>query len=76
MGVLLQPLRENALPTAEMLEGVDLLLFDIQDIGAYLYVYVHLEYCMVAAQNIRNRSWSLTGRIHLGLIVEAVLEDP
>jgi len=39
------------MPTPEMLAGVDVLLFDIQDIGARSYTYMStLNYCMVAAQ--------------------------
>lgn len=38
------------MPTEEMLEGIDILLFDIQDIGARSYTYIStLNYCMVAA---------------------------
>ena len=39
------------MPTEEMLMGIDLLLYDIQDIGARSYTYIStLHYCMVAAQ--------------------------
>lgn len=31
---------ETRVPTAEMLEGVDVLLYDIQDVGARVYTYV------------------------------------
>lgn len=38
-------------PTAEMLKNVDVLVFDVQDIGARSYTYMStLNYCMVAAQ--------------------------
>jgi uncharacterized protein YbbC (DUF1343 family) len=38
-------------PSAEMLEGVDTLLFDIQDIGVRYYTYPYtLAYCMEAAR--------------------------
>ncbi len=38
-------------PTAEMLQGVDVLLYDIQDIGARSYTFIStLNYCMAAAQ--------------------------
>ena len=37
-------------PTAEMLEGLDALVFDIQDIGARFYTYMTtMAYCMEAA---------------------------
>lgn len=39
------------MPTAEMLKDIDVLLFDIQDIGARSYTYMStLNYCMVAAR--------------------------
>lgn len=38
-------------PTAAMLSGIDVLLFDIQDIGARSYTYVStMNYCMLAAK--------------------------
>lgn len=42
---------QTRMPTEEMLEGIDVLLFDVQDIGARSYTYMStLNYCMVAAQ--------------------------
>lgn len=42
---------QTRMPTQEMLEGVDVLLFDVQDIGARSYTYMStLNYCLVAAQ--------------------------
>lgn len=42
---------ETRMPTQDMLKGVDLLIFDIQDIGARTYTYIStLNYAMVAAQ--------------------------
>lgn len=39
------------MPTEEMLKGIDVLLFDIQDIGARSYTYIStLNYCMIAAE--------------------------
>ncbi len=39
------------MPTEEMLASVEILLFDIQDIGARSYTYIStLNYCMVAAE--------------------------
>lgn len=41
---------ETRRPTAEMLEGVDVLLFDMQDVGARYYTYVStMAYAMEAA---------------------------
>ncbi|MGE0145074.1 MAG: exo-beta-N-acetylmuramidase NamZ domain-containing protein, partial [Planctomycetota bacterium] len=43
-------------PTAEMLEGVDTLVFDIQDIGARFYTYAAtLRMCMEAASEHGQR---------------------
>lgn len=42
---------QTRMPTQEMLEGVDVLLFDVQDIGARSYTYMStLNYCLVASQ--------------------------
>lgn len=42
---------QTRMPTKEMLEDIDVLLFDVQDIGARSYTYMStLNYCMVAAQ--------------------------
>lgn len=41
---------ETRKPTPEMLEGVDVLLFDIQDVGARFYTYIYtMAYAMEAA---------------------------
>ncbi|MCL4440228.1 MAG: DUF1343 domain-containing protein [Firmicutes bacterium] len=42
---------KTRMPAADMLQGIDALVFDIQDIGARTYTYMStLNYCMVAAQ--------------------------
>ncbi len=42
---------ETRMPTQEMFANIDVLLFDIQDIGARSYTYMStLNYCLVAAQ--------------------------
>jgi len=42
---------QTRMPTGEMLKGIDILLYDIQDIGARSYTYIStLNYCMVAAE--------------------------
>ncbi len=39
------------MPTEEMLKDIDVLLFDVQDIGARSYTYIStLNYCMVAGE--------------------------
>ncbi|WP_035101584.1 DUF1343 domain-containing protein [Aneurinibacillus terranovensis] len=43
---------DTRMPTADMLRNVDVLVFDIQDIGARSYTYMStLNYCMKAAKN-------------------------
>ena len=67
------------MPTQMMLKGIDVLLFDIQDIGARTYTYMStLQYCLVAAKKY-NKSLIVLDRPNPlgGMIVEGpVLEDP
>lgn len=66
-------------PTAEMLANVDVLLYDIQDIGARSYTYIStLNYAMLAAKENGKEIIVLDRPNPLGgLIVEGmVLEDP
>ncbi len=67
------------MPTEEMFKNVDLLLYDIQDIGARTYTYIStLNYCMIAAQKY-NKPIIVPDRPNPlgGMIVEGpVLEDP
>ncbi|NLW08191.1 MAG: DUF1343 domain-containing protein [Clostridia bacterium] len=66
------------MPTAAMLEGVDVLVFDVQDIGSRTYTYMStLNYCMVAAKKY-NKPIIVLDRPNPvgGTIVEGpVLED-
>lgn len=67
------------MPTQEMLHGIDVLLFDIQDIGARDYTYMStLQYCLVAAEKYNKPLIVLDRPNPLGgMIVEGpVLEDP
>ena len=67
------------MPTQAMLQGIDVLLFDIQDIGARSYTYMStLQYCLVAAEKYKKPLIVLDRPNPLGgLIVEGpVLEDP
>ena len=64
-------------PTREMLQGIDVLLFDIQDIGARTYTYMAtLQYCLVAAQQynkpvvVLDRPNPLGGMIVEGPVLE------
>jgi uncharacterized protein YbbC (DUF1343 family) len=66
------------MPTEEMLKDVDVLLYDIQDIGARSYTYIStLNYCMIAAQKYNKQLIVLDRPNPLGgVIVEGpVLED-
>ncbi len=47
-------------PTARMLQGVDVLLFDIQDIGSRTYTYIStMAYAMEAAKKFNREIWIL-----------------
>ena len=65
-------------PTPDMLRGVDVLLFDMQDIGARTYTYMStLNYCMVAAKE-NNKQIIVLDRPNPvgGVIVEGpMMED-
>lgn len=66
------------MPTAKMLQDIDVLVFDIQDIGARSYTYMStLNYCMKAAKQY-NKAIVVLDRPNPvgGMIVEGpVLED-
>jgi uncharacterized protein YbbC (DUF1343 family) len=66
------------MPTEEMLLKIEVLLFDIQDIGARSYTYMStLQYCIIAAEKY-NKSIIVLDRPNPlgGLIVEGpVMED-
>ncbi len=67
------------MPTYEMLLKIEVLLFDIQDIGARSYTYMStLQYCLVAAEKFNKPLIVLDRPNPLGgMIVEGpVLEDP
>ena len=65
-------------PTAEMLTGVDVLVYDIQDIGTRAYTYIYtLSYCMEAASEynidflVLDRPNPLSGTCVDGNILDA-----
>jgi len=67
------------MPTYEMLLKIEVLLFDIQDIGARSYTYMStLQYCLVAAEKYKKPLIVLDRPNPLGgMIVDGpVLEDP
>ena len=65
-------------PTADMLRGVDVLLFDIQDVGDRTYTYIStLAYVMQAAKQYGKSVWVLDRPNPMGgSIVEGPVLDP
>ncbi|WP_066633719.1 exo-beta-N-acetylmuramidase NamZ domain-containing protein [Desulfolucanica intricata] len=67
------------MPTEAMLRNLDVLIFDVQDIGARSYTYMStLNYCMVAAQKYNKTIIVLDRPNPLGgeIVEGPVLEDP
>jgi uncharacterized protein YbbC (DUF1343 family) len=65
-------------PSAAMLAGIDVLLFDIQDVGDRAYTYIStLAYAMQAAREAQKEVWVLDRPNPLGgEIVEGPVLDP
>ena len=65
-------------PTAQMLQGVDVLLFDIQDVGSRTYTYVStMAYAMEAAKQFNKEIWILDRPNPIGgTMVEGPVLDP
>jgi uncharacterized protein YbbC (DUF1343 family) len=65
-------------PNAQMLAGVDVLLFDIQDVGARPYTYVStMAYAMQAAKQFGKEIWVLDRPNPIGgTMVEGPVLDP
>jgi len=65
-------------PTAQMLDGVDVLLFDIQDVGDRAYTYIStMAYVMQAAKTANKEVWILDRPNPLGGdVVEGPVLDP
>lgn len=65
-------------PTAKMLKGVDVLLFDIQDVGARPYTFVStMAYAMEAAKKYGKEIWVLDRPNPIGgEMVEGPVLDP
>ncbi len=65
-------------PTARMLDGVDVLLFDIQDVGARPYTYIStMAYAMQAAAEFGKEIWILDRPNPIGgEMVEGPVLDP
>jgi uncharacterized protein YbbC (DUF1343 family) len=78
-GILIHSLYgETKRPTREMLKGIDILVFDIQDIGARFYTYATtMAYCMEEAANYHIPFIVLDRPNPLGgLRVEGPMLDP
>ena len=65
-------------PTAQMLQGVDVLLFDIQDVGSRTYTYIStMAYAMEAAKQFDKDIWILDRPNPIGgTMVEGPVLDP
>lgn len=65
-------------PSAAMLEGIDVILFDIQDVGDRAYTYIStLAYVMTAAKALSKTVWVLDRPNPIGgTIVEGPVLDP
>ncbi len=65
-------------PSAQMLRGVDVLLFDIQDVGNRAYTYIStMAYAMQAAKEFHKQIWILDRPNPIGgQIVEGPVLDP
>jgi uncharacterized protein YbbC (DUF1343 family) len=65
-------------PTAQMLQGVDVLLFDIQDVGSRTYTYIStMAYAMEAAKQFDKEIWILDRPNPIGgTMVEGPVLDP
>ncbi len=65
-------------PGAQMLDGVDVMCFDIQDVGSRAYTYIStMAYAMQAAKQFNKEFWVLDRPNPIGGAVEGpVLEPP
>jgi len=73
---------EKKAPSEEDLEGIDVLVYDIQDVGLRFYTYIYtLRYCMQKAAEtgkeflILDRPNPLSGKIIRGPIIKNELES-
>ena len=63
-------------PNAEMLKGVDVLLFDIQDVGDRAYTYIStMAYVMESAKQFGKEIWVLDRPNPIGGMVEGPVLD-
>lgn len=73
---------ETKKPTADMLSGLDVLVYDIQDVGARFYTYIStMRYAMQAAKEngksfvVLDRPNPLSGDVVQGAVLEAGFES-
>ncbi len=69
---------ETRRPTAQMLQGIDTLVFDIQDIGARFYTYISTMGMAMEEAGTRNIRFVVLDRVNPinGVEVEGPLADP
>lgn len=64
-------------PSAAMLEGVDVLLFDIQDVGSRAYTFIStMAYAMQTAKQYGKEIWILDRPNPVGTTVEGPVLEP
>jgi uncharacterized protein YbbC (DUF1343 family) len=64
-------------PSAAMLDGVDVLLFDIQDVGSRAYTYIStMAYAMQSARQFGKEFWVLDRPNPIGGAVEGPILEP
>jgi uncharacterized protein YbbC (DUF1343 family) len=64
-------------PTAEMLEGVEVLLFDIQDVGSRAYTFIStMAYAMQGAKEFGREFWVLDRPNPIGGTIEGPVLEP
>jgi uncharacterized protein YbbC (DUF1343 family) len=64
-------------PTAEMLKNIDMLIFDVQDVGARFYTYIStMSLCMEAAAEAKIPFYVLDRPNPIGDLVEGPVLDP
>ncbi len=64
-------------PSASMLEGVEVLLFDIQDVGSRAYTFIStMAYAMESAKQYGKEIWILDRPNPVGTMVEGPVLEP
>lgn len=69
---------ENRKPSKDMLKDIDILVFDIGDVGSRYYTYIYtMAYCMKACRE-HNKTFIVLDRINIlgGIKIEGNLLDP